>query len=370
MGHFLTARLTKMKVEEFWIGIPPRAKNLFTDKFGTNFTLNWLPIGWFVKIKWEDSSSAEASDADSFSAKRWWARALVLVAWVTMNFILAWVIFSLLLWKGTAPLAVNYLIPTNYHSYFLPSLEESMESGYVKHEGVLLEPLSDGVAEKSGIAKGDILKKVDGVDILSIDQLIERIKLNTPMEFTLQRATDKSTYKVGIMPKNGKIQSYLRYSSFVVSSEYKQTFSFWNSLTKWLSETAILSRVTLDFLGKTLHDLIRPNTPEDREIAKEMIAWPIGMWAGIVQMVQIGVSFSTILLMIALLSINLWVLNILPFPALDGGRLVSTTLIACFWFLLKNKQKLHTFEQSIHALWMIFLIGLSLLVAFHDILKL
>ncbi len=370
MGHFLTARFTKMKVEEFWIGIPPRAKSLFIDKFGTNFTLNWLPIWGFVKIKWEDSSSDEARDSDSFSAKKWWARALVLVAGVTMNFILAWAIFSILLWNGTSPLAVNYLIPKSYNSYFLPSLEESMKSGYVKHDGIFLEPLSEWVAEKSGIAKGDILKKIDGIDVLSIDQVIEKIKLNTPMEFTLVKASDNSQYKVGIIPKNGKIQSYLRYSSFIVSKDYKLSFTFSQALAKWLSETAILSRVTLDFLSKTLHDLIRPNTPEDREIAKEMIAWPIGMGAGMVEMVQIWVSLSTILLMIALLSINLWVLNILPFPALDGGRLVSTTLIACFWIFMKNKQKLHIFEQSIHAIWMILLIWLSLLVAFHDILKL
>jgi regulator of sigma E protease len=370
MGHFLTARLTKMKVEEFGIGIPPRAKKLFSDKKWTDYTLNWLPIGWFVRIKGEDSSSLESSDSDSFSAKKWWARSLVLIAWVAMNFILAWFIFTGLFWHGSSPLAVNFLLPSNYGSYFLPSIEESFDSGFLKHEGIELEPLFWGPAEKNGIVKGDILQKVNNTEVKSIEELMWRIKENLPMEFTILKHTDGSVTQVSIVPIDGRIQAFLRYSDLKISKDIQHSTSFPDAIKKWLRETIILSLITFDFLGKVLHDLIQPDTPEDRELAKEMLAWPIGMWAGMVELVQVGFTMNTLLLMIAFLSINLWVLNILPFPALDGGRLFSTTLVTIISFFTKRKQSLQKIEQTFHALWMLLLIFLSLLIAFHDILKL
>lgn len=359
-----------MKVEEFWIGIPPRAKTLFQDKKWTIFTLNWLPIGGFVRIKWEDTQSAEASDSDAFAAKKWWARALVLIAWVTMNFLLAWVIFTGLFWQWFGPLAVNFLLEKNYNSYFLPSFQESLDSGFLYHEGILIDPLAWGVAWKQGIAKGDILESVDREPVTSIEALIKKIQTNTPMEFTLIRASDKKSYTIPIAPQDGKIQAYLRYANLDIKKDMSQSFWFFTSVKKWLDETIILSRVTLDFLGKILSDLIAPKAPEDREIAKEMVAWPIGMWAGMIELIKIGVDIDTLLIMIAMLSINLWVINILPFPALDGGRLVSTTILSIASLFTTKKKHLQKFEQVFHSIWMLFLIVLSIFIAIFDILKL
>ncbi|GAB0174525.1 MAG: RIP metalloprotease RseP [Candidatus Altimarinota bacterium] len=370
MGHFLAARSTKMRVEEFGIGIPPRAKKIYTDKKGTTYTLNWLPIGGFVRIHGEDGSSEEANDTDSFSRKKWWARVFVLIAGVTMNFFLAWFIFTLLLWKGSSPLAANYLISKNYGSYFLPSIEESIQSGYIKHQGIILDPISGGPADGAGIEKGDILRKIDNTPVYTIDQVMKNIESGNSMSFTLLRSSTQTEYQVEITPMNKKIKSYLRYDNIKINTQYQENFAFSTSLKKGLTETITLSRVTFDFLGKTLHDLIRPNKPEDREIAKEMISGPIGMGAGMVELVKIGVSFETVFLMMAFLSLNLGVLNILPFPALDGGRIVSTTIISCIGWFTQRKALLKKVEQSIHALGMILLIVLSLLIAFHDIFKL
>lgn len=369
MGHFLTARFTKMKVEEFGIGIPPRAKKLFSDKKWTDYTLNWLPIGWFVRIKGEDSSSIEAGENDSFSAKKWWARSLVLIAWVAMNFLLGWIIFTFLFFQGTSPLAVNYLLDKGYNSYFLPSVQESLESWYIIHDWILLNPMSWSTGEKQWIKAWDILVKIDGKKVLNIDEVIEKIKTNSFQEFTIKRS-DWEEVIIWITPNNWKINTYLNYLNHRESSDFSVQYWLLESMNHGFSEMLIISRITLDFLGKTLHDLISPEKPEDRELAKEMLAWPIGMWAGMVELVQVGFTMSTLLLMIAFLSVNLWVLNILPFPALDGGRLFSTTLVTCISFFTQKKQTLQKFEQTFHALWMLLLIALSLLIAFHDILKL
>ena len=96
LGHFIAARRAGVKVEEFGLGIPPRAMKLGTDSKGTLYTLNWLPIGGFVKLKGEDI--IHATDPTSFASKGYWARTMILLGGVTMNFLLAWVILVGLFW--------------------------------------------------------------------------------------------------------------------------------------------------------------------------------------------------------------------------------------------------------------------------------
>ena len=80
MGHFLVARWSGVKVHEFGIGIPPRLRRFFTDKHGTEWTLNWLPIGGFVRLKGEDLISPESHAKDSLARAPWWKQVLILLA--------------------------------------------------------------------------------------------------------------------------------------------------------------------------------------------------------------------------------------------------------------------------------------------------
>jgi regulator of sigma E protease len=357
-----------MKVEEFGIGIPPKARKLFTDKKGTEYTLNWLPLGGFVRIKWEDPTSKESEAKDAFSSKKWYARVLVLIAWVTMNFLLAWVIFTILLIRGSSPLAVNFITEKNYGSYFLPSMTESLESWYLTHEGIIMEPIEGSIADRAGIASGSLLIMVDGENVTSIDHVIEKVKRWAPLILTFK--SEESMKDITLSPEWGKIGSYLRHKDLDIDTEYREDFTPLAAMTAWARETGVLSVMTFDFLISTVKNLIAPRTPEEWELAKEMVAWPIGMWAGMIDMVKLGIAPVTILLMIALLSLNLWVLNILPFPALDGGRLVSTSIISFVGLFTKKKSAIYTAERWIHTIGMILLIGLSLFIAFLDILKL
>src|SRR5258706_8305137 len=95
LGHFLVAKFFKMRVEEFGIGLPPRAKTLFTKR-GTIFSLNWLPLGGFVKLFGEDMDDpAQASSPEAFFNKPIWQRAGVLTAGVVMNFLLGVLVFGI-----------------------------------------------------------------------------------------------------------------------------------------------------------------------------------------------------------------------------------------------------------------------------------
>lgn len=107
MGHFFVARWSGVKVLEFGIGIPPRLKKMFRDKKGTEWTLNWLPIGGFVRLKGEDSTSLESKAKDALPQAKWWKQVLILLAGVTMNFLLSGVIFGMLFFLGTSPLHVQ-----------------------------------------------------------------------------------------------------------------------------------------------------------------------------------------------------------------------------------------------------------------------
>lgn len=107
MGHFLAARWSGVKVQEFGIGIPPRLMRVFRDRKGTEWTLNWLPIGGFVRLKGEDISSPESREKDALPQAKWWKQVIILLAGVTMNFLLAGLLFGFLFYRGTEPLTIQ-----------------------------------------------------------------------------------------------------------------------------------------------------------------------------------------------------------------------------------------------------------------------
>ena len=368
MGHFITARLTGMKVQEFGIGIPPKAKILGKDKKWTEYTLNWLPIWGFVRIKWEDPGSDDAIEKDAFSSKKWWARALVLVAGVSMNFILATVIFFWFFVSWASPIGPNTVLEKDYGSYFLPSFEASMKSGYITHSGISLTPLSGSLAMRSGILPGDLLVSLDGQPMRDIDTFRTSISKWDSHVFVVSGTWGSRS--ITMTPESGKIGVYLSYKDLALDRDYAQKFTLSESLVGSLSETWALSHMTLDVLGSTLRKLISPQNTEERREATEMISGPIGIGSTFTEVVKIWVTWKIVWSIIALLSINLWVLNILPFPALDGGRLVSTTVRSIVGLFTHRQNMLNTIEYLFHSFGMILLLWLSLLIAVLDVSKL
>lgn len=367
LWHFTFARLTGMKVLEFWFGIPPKVFRVFRDRKGTDYTMNLLPIGGFVRIKWEDPTSLESLDPDSFSQKKWWARSVVLIAGVTFNFILAILIFTFSFFIGIAPIAPNFLTEKDYGSILLPTPETALRDGYMSYSGIVLTPLSGSIAERSWILPGDILLMADTVAIQSPEQFMQMIGQKESLSLLVQWTG--STRNITIKPQNKKVGMYIGYNELKINREYRLHYGLLASFSKSVVETYRLSYMTLAVLGDTFKNLLFPATPEDRKIAEWMLAGPIGMWAGFVSLVDIGVTWKMIMMIIAIISINLWVFNLLPFPALDGGRLVSTTFRALFANTTLDRHRFSQIENTIHAWWMVLLLGLSLLVAYFDISK-
>lgn len=99
LGHFLVARWSGVKVHEFGIGIPPKLIRIFRDKKGTDWTLNWIPLGGFVRLKGEHFSDPESREKDAFPRATWWQQVAILLAGVTMNFLLAGLLFGVLFFQ-------------------------------------------------------------------------------------------------------------------------------------------------------------------------------------------------------------------------------------------------------------------------------
>jgi membrane-associated protease RseP (regulator of RpoE activity) len=245
----------------------------------------------------------DANKAHAFSSKTWWKRALVLVAGVGMNFLLAIVLFTGIFLVGAKPLVPNFLSEKEYHSFFLPSIESSLVSGYIQHDGILLQPLNGGIAEKAGTLSGDILRTINTITPSSIPEFTKIVQQNTTLTLEVLRGT--GIILLTLSPTEGKIQSYISYKNLRINPEYKKELNLIDALEQGTRETLVASIMTFDLLGNTFQKLLFPKNEIERNEAKESISGPIGMGAGFIKMIEVGTSIQTLLLICAFLSINL-----------------------------------------------------------------
>lgn len=351
-----------MKVEEFGIGIPPRAMKLFTDKKWTEFTLNWLPLGGFVRIFGEDPKNIDSNNEWAFISKPLLSRILVLVAWVSMNFVLAFCIFTGLFLYGTSPIAI---IPIqNSHSILLPSTYEAIESGYLTHSGLILTSISWSIAEKAWIGSGDLLISINGTLPISSQDVIDIITQNQIFDITIQWKEIKT---LRIQPKDGKVWMVIRYNNLNINENKKIQFHWYEAFLMGGKETIATTKITFWFLVRIVNGIFSPKSNNEHEEAKSMLAGPIGLGWSFISMVEQNASIGIILVMIALLSINLGVVNILPFPALDGWRIVTTILYSFFSRLPRGKIYFSQVESMIHTIGIIVLLILMLYISWLDI---
>lgn len=140
LGHFWAAKKSGVKVNEFGVGMPPKICKLQTDKSGTEYTLNWIPLGGFVALKGEDSTEGDGDDVDAFQNAKLWKKLLIIVAGVVMNILVAFFIFTTIFTIGIKPMSI---LPDEIHgvkpeSFLTPSM------AFLQKEGLLSGELEDG----------------------------------------------------------------------------------------------------------------------------------------------------------------------------------------------------------------------------------
>lgn len=327
LGHFLAARFFGVDVEEFGLGLPPR---IVGKKIrGTICSLNWLPIGGFVKLAGEDDEEqGQQRGKVLFWQKSKKQRAAILSAGVFMNFTLAVVLTAYLLMQGV-----------------------NEPSGRVHVERVL-----EGTpAEIVGIKAGDVIKKIEEKEIITPTELIEFTKSHAGQHLTLTIIRDEQELSVPITPRKEYPQGQGPMGVAISDLELR-TYSFTQAPIKALSINFTRGRDMLVSLGVLLWRLVT------LQPLQTDVAGPIGIAQVTGQAVKFG--YRAVLEFMSILSLNLAVLNILPIPALDGGRLA-------FVFLEKvlGKRIKPAFEKSTHQIGMIILFALILLVSINDIIR-
>ncbi len=340
-GHFLAAKKLGIKVEEFGLGLPPR---IFSLKFGeTTYSLNWLPIGGFVKLFGEEGkddigrANPQSTEVKkrAFYTRPVWQRAVVLVAGVFMNFLLAITVISYIFTQGV-------MVPTDR----------------VHIEKIL----ANSPAEKAGLKEKDIIKKLktlkeksEETEIKNGEELVETTKKHLGEEITLVIEREEQTLEVVIIPRKDypKDQGPM---GVVISRFEEKKYPLSQAPFMGLKESFVISTELIKGISKTLWKLVT-----FQQIGKD-VAGPIGIAQMTGSAVRAGEN--AVLELLGLLSLNLAIVNILPFPALDGGRLLFVVIEG----ITGKKIKTHC-ERYIHQFGMIILLALMMLVTFNDLLR-
>lgn len=334
-GHFLTAKKAGVKVEEFGFGFPPR---LFGVKRGeTTYSLNLIPLGGFVKIKGETGEYPD--DPDSFSHKKPWKRAIILSSGVLMNFLLAIALFSIGFGIGL-PQAIEGDLP-----------HAKVQDLKIQVVGVF----QNTPAAAAGLQSGDVIVTVDQKKFERIEELQQytTAKQGESLFITFERNKVEKTANVApqLIADIGKVGLGVALVKTGIVS-YPWYYAIWEG-TKL---TFLLTKEIIVAIFELLKNLIVAQK------AGIEVTGPVGIAVITAQAVKLG--FVYLLHFTALLSVNLAIINFLPIPALDGGRIL---------FLIAEKVRRHPinrrWEAMAHNLGFALLILLVLFVTYRDIIK-
>lgn len=363
--HFSAARKFWVKVEEFWVWIPPFAKKLFTDKKWTRYTLNWLPLGGFVRLKWENpDEKIEKNDKEAFVNKNYFQKSVILLAGVFMNFVLAIIIFSVLFFIWVKPIWINSQIETNLNVKIIPTKEQALESWFYIKKSISVKPIENSIAEKSGIINWDILLRINNKVIENKIQAINIIKSNSWKQIELEFNSKK--IKVLVWEK-WQLWMYLKWW-IERNNNFEYKYWFTESIKYWVYETYWQTILTFKWISILFKNIFFPETQEERSEALNNMKWPIWIVELITKVLETH-WVKIVIILWAIISINLWVFNLLPIPALDWWRFLLITINSLFSKIFWKKAINQNFENLIHVFFFIVLIWLSLIIWYNDILN-
>ncbi len=355
LGHALAARRNGVVVEEFGIGLPPRAwkKKL---KNGTLFTLNWLPIGGFVKLQGEHDSAKKKGD---YGAATFWQKTQILLAGVVVNWLIAVVLLTIL-----ALIGLPKIIPNQ----FSIASDTTISRTPVQILGVK----DDYPAAEAGIKDGDVITQLNGTPIETTEQFITESGAfrGSSVEVVYEREAAEKTATVHLRDANSEIFG----AQLGQSEKMKST---WSAPLVGIAATGQYTWATLQGLGGLVADTVgglfgqlstsevaRQDASKRLERAGESVAGPVGILAVIFPAAS-EAGVTQVLFLAAIISLTLAVMNALPIPALDGGRWFVTMLYKVFRKPLTKER-----EESIHGTGFLILLGLILVITIADIFKL
>ena len=335
LGHFAVAKWSGMKVEEFGFGFPPR---LFGIKRGeTTYSVNLIPLGGFVKILGESGESRD--EPRSFTSKSKTKRVLVLVAGVVMNFAFAWVLISFGFMSGL-PSVIDDTIPDSANV-----TDASTQITYV---------LPDSPAQEAGFELGDRVLAVNSTSVLDSErarELIGLVPAGQELAVTVER--DGATRDILVAPR--ELEEGVVAIGTQLSTVGLVSFPPHVAIVQGANATVNMTILTAEGFWKLISRLAVGDGVD------ASVAGPVGIATMTGEIAALG--FGYLIHFTAVLSINLAILNILPFPALDGGRIVFLALEA-----IRRKPVTAKIEGAVHGLGFALLMLLVILVTYRDII--
>jgi regulator of sigma E protease len=358
MGHFLVARMMGVKAEEFGFGFPPRiigvvynekhkkweivrgSKNL--KRKNTIYSINWIPLGGFVKILGEDGlKKGKEKDPQNFVNKAIWKKIFILAAGVMMNFLAAALILSVVFKMGS-PEAVEENFPVSENS---------------RVHIVAVAPGSP--AESMGIEIGDeVVKIISGNDVKIIqktEDVVSFLKDRGGEEIIMKIKRGDDVYRLRGIPRENAPPEEGALGIALTRTEIV-SYPLLDSIKMGFLATWEMTKAIVQALGGMLHDLISSGK------VKGDVSGPVGIVVFANQAAEMG--FVYLLQFAAILSINLAIINILPIPALDGGRILFLLIEK-----LKGSPLPPNFEQKVHFTGFYLLILLMIFVTVRDVFK-
>ncbi len=383
-GHFMMARRNGVKVNEFGIGFPPRMiawtkkeveingekrlkwiripKEEWKDKQdGLVFSLNWLPIGGFCSM---DGESAADKRKGTFGASSFWAKTKILFGGVAMNWLVAFVILTILAFTGMPQFLEN--------QFYLGNDAEVVE---VERGVIVKEVLDDSPAAKAGFEREDKIIKVGDTEVKTSEEVMDFGKeyAGKEVKYTIKRGDQTQELTVKL---NGSDE---KYSLGVSMATYGQSLirSTWSAPIVGAGLTLQLTGETFKSLGDLLwnlvsgvirqfsfDDAVREEGRNDIGVVGDSVSGPVGI-IGVIFPTFASTGVTNLAFLAALISVSLACMNILPIPALDGGRWL---LIAIY--KLRRKELTKETEEKIVSRAFMMLLGLIVLITILDITKL
>ena len=366
MGHFLAARACGAKVEEFGLGLPPRAVTLGTDRHGTAWTLNWLPLGGFVRLDGERREPGAAPRPGALWARPIPAQMAVVLAGVAFNFLLAFALLSVAFMAGVKPLGINRQFAP-VETALLPTWDQAVREGIVRvSPGALLSPLPGSPAERAGVAEGDVAVAVDGVPVADPEAFVTAVKAARGGTLRLSLTSSGAARDVSVTLSGGKIGAFVGENARAANFSYR--LAPLPAMALAAREVWAQSRLLMTVLG----DLVRKavaGTPAQRQQAAQAVSGPVAIGDFFVQYVRVGAfDLVAVLAIAALISLNLGAFNLLPLPALDGGRF-AFLCVAAVGKIFRRDWLGTRAETWVHAGGFAFLLALSAAVAYKDVVS-
>lgn len=367
LGHFVAARKSGMKVYEFGFGFPPRLfgiqqvedatgkkkwKLVWKDKqkelgqnaapagdstkVGTLYSFNLLPLGGFVKIKGEDG---EEAGPDSFAAQRFWKRALTLFAGVGMNIVAAFILLS-----------IGFMLKTPQAVDNLPA-GSKIENAHLE----IIEAIAGKPASIAGLQAGDIIVSLDTLQNPSVKAMQEYVNANKDKDITVVIKRGDQTLEKSIRPF---VDEHTGKGGLGVALVEVGTVSlpWYKAIYYGFIMTGLYLKEILISFYYLIAQLVAGSP------VGESLSGPVGIAVMTGKVAKMG--FAYLLNFMALLSLNLAVINILPIPALDGGRLLFLIISK-----IKGKPITQKYEQLAHGIGFFVLITLVILVTVKDLGK-